>query len=65
MNDRLLNKTERTIIAGIMRIKNGEITPAEAGLGKMLNALKNLDEPLYESLVKKYKEALDSRKTEK
>jgi len=60
MNERLLNKTEKTIRVGIRNIRDGKQTPKEAGLGKMLNAMKNLDEPLYNELMEMYKTALQS-----
>jgi len=60
MNERLLNRTEKEIRVGIRAIRDGNKTPKEAGLGKMLNAMKNLDEPLYEELMEMYKKALQS-----
>lgn len=57
-NEKILRLTERRVLAGIAEIKNGSKTPAEAGLGRMLNSLKALDEPLYEELMNKYKEAI-------
>jgi len=58
MNERLLYKTEKAIIAGIMKIKNGKISPVESGVPRMLNAIKKLDEPLYDELLEKYKKAI-------
>jgi hypothetical protein len=58
VNDKVLRMSEKKILAGIMAIKKGTKTPAEAGVGKILNALKNIDEPLYEELMIKYKEVL-------
>lgn len=60
MNERLLNRTEKEIRVGIKAIREGKKTPKEAGLGKMLNAMKNLDEPLYDELMEMYKKALQS-----
>lgn len=62
MNERLLKKAEKEVLAGIMSIKNGTKTPAEANLGRILNSLKKLDEPLYDELMKKYKAALEISK---
>ena len=58
INEKVLRLSEKKILAGIMAIRNGTKTPAEAGVGKILNSLKTLDEPLYENLMKKYKETL-------
>lgn len=57
-NEKILREAEKKVLSGIMAIKNGKKTPAEAGVGKILNSLKSLDEPLYEELIKKYKEAI-------
>jgi len=54
-NIRLL---EKRIISGIMSIKNGRLTPREAGLGKFLNLLKGLDEVSYDDLLRRYKDAI-------
>jgi len=56
--EKVLRMSEKKVIAGMMAIKNGTKTPAEAGIGKILNTLKTLDEPLYEELIKRYKEIL-------
>lgn len=56
--EKLLNQLEKKVRAGIMSIKNGKLTPKEAGLGKMLNALKPLDEVLHTELMIKYKDAI-------
>lgn len=58
MDEKILRKAEKEVLAGIMAIKNGTKTPAEANLGRILNSLKALDEPLYDELLKKYKDAL-------
>lgn len=60
MNERLLKKAEKEIRVGIKAIRDGNKTPKESGLGKMLNALKPLDEPLYIELMDLYKKALQS-----
>jgi hypothetical protein len=58
MNERLLKRSEKTIRVGIKNIKDGLKTPKEAGIGRVLNAMKNLDEPLYDDLLEQYKDAL-------
>lgn len=60
MNERFLNKTENTIRVGIRNIRDGKQAPKDSGLGKLLNAMKTLDEPLYEELMEMYKKALQS-----
>lgn len=62
VNERILRKAEKEVLAGIMAIKNGTKTPAEANLGRILNSLKNLDEPLYDELMEKYKKAVELSK---
>ena len=62
MNERLLRKAEKEVLAGIMAIKSGKKTPAEANLGRILNSLKSLDEPLYDELLEKYKKAVELSK---
>jgi hypothetical protein len=60
MNERLLRRAEKEIRVGVKAIRDGYKTPKEAGLGKMLNAMKRLDEPLYDELMALYKKALQS-----
>ena len=57
-NEKILKLSEKKVLGAINAIKNSTLTPAEAGIGKILNSLKTLDEPLYNELMKKYKEAL-------
>lgn len=60
MIEDLLNRTERKIRSGIREIRDGRKTPKEVGLGKLLNSIKTLDEPLYAELMELYKRALQS-----
>lgn len=59
-----LRKIEKTILAKIGAIKRGSITPADAKIGIMLNALKIVDEPLYDELMNKYKIVIENLKKE-
>lgn len=49
----------KKIIGGIGAIKRGQKTPQEMNLGKFLNMLKNINQPMYEELLNNYKSALD------
>jgi hypothetical protein len=44
------------------QIKNRKLTPAESGIGKLLNMMKPLDEPLYEKIITEYKQILQNLK---
>ena len=52
---------EKRIISLTNQIKKGEITPAESGIGKQFNRLKEMDLPAYEKLLVEYKKVLASR----
>ena len=58
MNNKILIQTEKKIRKGIYLIKNKKQSPKEAKLGKLLNSLKNIDEPLYDELISLYKIAI-------
>jgi len=53
---------EKKINLLIKQIESKKITPAESGIGKWLNQLKTIDEPLYEKLSIKYKEVYEGLK---
>lgn len=57
-NEKNIIKLEKTIRGKMMAIKAGKITPKESEIGKLMNLMKNFDEPLYEQLIKNYKEIL-------
>ena len=57
-----LIKLEKEIRVKMMNIKSGKLTPAESGIGKMINLMKTLDEPLYERILTEYKSILQSLK---
>ena len=46
----------------MIQIKNGKITPAESGIGKLINLMKKFDEPLFSKLITEYKEILSQSK---
>lgn len=54
-------KLEKEIRVRMIQIKNGKITPAESGIGKFINLLKSIDEPLYDKLMAEYKTILKNR----
>lgn len=54
-------KLEKEIRVRMIQIKNGKITPAESGIGKFINLMKSIDEPLYDKLMAEYKQILKNR----
>lgn len=55
-------KLEKDIRAKMMQIKSGKITPKDSGIGKNINLMKAIDEPLFEKLMDEYKGILSSLK---
>jgi hypothetical protein len=61
-SEKELIKLEKEIRSKMIQIKNGKITPAESGIGKLINLMKNFDEPLFTKLITEYKEILSQPK---
>lgn len=55
-----LIRLEREINSKMKLIKNRQLLPKDSGIGKLINLMKSLDEPLYEKIMKEYKEILVS-----
>ena len=53
-------KLEKEIIVKMMNIKSGKITPKDSGIGKMINLMKSIDEPLYDKIISDYKLIISS-----
>jgi len=53
-----LIRLEKEIKSKMVQIKNKKMTPAESGIGKLLNLMKSFDEPLFEKLISEYKKIL-------
>ena len=53
-----LIRLEKEIKSKMVQIKNNKLTPAETGIGKLLNLMKSFDEPLFEKLISEYKKIL-------
>lgn len=53
-----LIRLEKEIRGKMAQIKNKKMTPAESGIGKLLNLMKSFDEPLFEKLISEYKKIL-------
>ncbi len=51
-------KLEKEIRVKMINIKSGKITPKDSGIGKLINLMKSIDEPLHDSIIIEYKEAL-------
>jgi hypothetical protein len=61
-NERNLIKLERDIKTKMNLIKDGKLLPKDSGIGKMINLMKSLDEPLYDSIMMEYKKILSNLK---
>ena len=59
-SEKELIKLEKEIRSKMIQIKNKKITPAESGIGRLINLMKNFDEPLFEKLMSEYKIILKS-----
>jgi hypothetical protein len=57
-NERDLNRLEKEIYSKMRQIKSGTLLPKDSGIGKMINLMKSLDEPLYEKILAEYKSVL-------
>lgn len=62
MKERNLIQLEKQIKTKIRAIDNGTLTPKESGIGKLMNLLKPLDEPLYDELISIYKQVLKNKR---
>ena len=59
-SEKNLIKLEKDIRSKMIQIKNGKITPRESEIGKSINLMKYLDEPLFNKLMSEYKKILGS-----
>ena len=53
-----LIRLEKEIKTKMGGIKNKKLTPAESGIGKLLNLMKSFDQPLFDKLMSDYKKIL-------
>lgn len=53
-----LVKLEKEIRTKMIQIKTGKITPKESGIGKEINLMKSLDEPLFNKIMSEYKKII-------
>lgn len=53
-----LIKLEKEIKTKMGGIKTKKLTPAESGIGKLLNLMKSFDQPLFDKLMSDYKKIL-------
>lgn len=61
--ERDLLKLEKDIKIKMIGIKNRKFTPAESGIGKLINLMKSFDEPLYNKIMIEYKDILSTLKS--
>lgn len=57
-----LQKLEKEIRGKMLSIKLGKLLPKDSGIGKLINLLKGIDEPLYEKIMAEYKDILKNLK---
>jgi hypothetical protein len=55
-----LIRLEKEIKSKMIAIKSRKLTPAESGIGKLINLMKTFDEPLFSKLMSEYKDILKS-----
>ena len=55
MNDREIRKLEATIRTKMEEIKSQRVCLKDSGIGGLMNALKKVDEALYERILPDYK----------
>lgn len=61
-NERDLIRLEKEIYSKMKQIKSRQLLPKDSGIGKMINLMKSLDEPLYDKIMIEYKSILNSLK---
>lgn len=61
-NERDLIRLEKEIYSKMKQIKSRQLLPKDSGIGKMINLMKSLDEPLYDKIMIEYKSVLNSLK---
>lgn len=62
-NERNLIKLEKEIRTKMMQIKSGKLLPKDSGIGKLINLMKALDEPLSLEIIEEYKGILAKLKS--
>jgi hypothetical protein len=60
--ERDLIRLEKEIYSKMKQIKSGQLLPKDSGIGKMINLMKSLDEPLYDKILTEYKKVLSDLK---
>ena len=60
--ERNLIKLEKDIKTKMDLIKIGKLLPKDSGIGKMINLVKTLDEPLYDKILTDYKKVRSNLK---
>jgi hypothetical protein len=55
-------RLEKEIRGKFLQLKLKKVTPAESGIGRLLNLMKAFDEPLFDELMKEYKVILANLK---
>ena len=61
-SERDLIRLEKEIYSKMKQIKSRQLLPKDSGIGKMINLMKSLDEPLYDKIMIEYKSVLNSLK---
>ncbi len=58
----MFEQLEKAIIGKILAIKHGKLTPKESNCAFLLNKMAEIDEPAYDTLMKRYKQAVNQWK---
>jgi hypothetical protein len=56
---------DKKITTTLFQIENKKVSPADSGIGKLLNKMKDIDEPAYDKYFSEYKRILDKIKASK
>ena len=51
----MFQNLEKRLKVVLFQIEFKKITPADSGIGKMLNQMKTIDEPCYNKMLEEYK----------
>lgn len=57
-NEKNIIKLEKDIRSKMMQIKSGKLTPKDSGIGRSINLMKTIDEPLFDKLMIEYKDII-------
>jgi hypothetical protein len=59
-----INRLEREIRGKMLQIKGKKVEPKDSGIGRLINLMKEFDEPLHDKILVEYKKLLDTIKSD-